>query len=551
MARYNSMRELARRLFGDIVSEEEFNSVYTREGVFIEEIPFAAQTLVWRARTQFNKKNDDRFHLSLNLDRVHAIETVEDITKEEMETIIKPAFANAYLHKVGITPTEQAIRAVSKMFNITEKNIVIHTRNKGYDKEEIIIKDKPDEYFSAITNSIKLAKNDKKCATIRRNIIDGWKLLDNIFPREFHAQKPKVYEPEPKFVSLQIIEKAAKVEEKMPSTLVKTHKPSKIPNPFGKPWEFFLSKEKIDQITIDFCDRFDFKKNFKFHPLKIEDIRQALTIGIVPRLLFHVAKYIHSIFVLNMEDISQYIRIRALWIICQARFPPGDSGIILSMVLVMYKVCCSILFITCSPKYCITNEKDLTATVFHFIDKMLNPFQIFDSMNDDERSTKAKLPLRAPKRRSQIDIAELVEKYDLLDDDETIARAMLSKNAPEILLKILSNEAWGDYDFDGSEEDQDDDIQEIPIQSIIRRDIKDLNWKNPNKVAEWMKVDASKLNLENFYRSQSSNRLTKTPAKKNVRKRSATTKIKPGVSHPSELRLKPLDYASPLFRTPK
>lgn len=460
MARgYHSLRDLAKNLFGDIISEEDFNSVYTRDGVFLEDVPFAAQTHVYRVKTQFNKGDDNRFKMTLDLTNPHQIENANDITKEEMNSLIRPAFANAYLYQQGISPTEKALRAVNHMFPITEKNIQVNTKNKGYDLEQIIVKERPDEYFETIKQKAKSNSTEKKCSTI----------LEEFFPRELPIYKARVYTPDPKYISLQMIENGSKIAENCTSTLVKKRKPCTVPNPFSKPFELILTKEKVDQVITTFCDKFDFKKNFKMNSAQIEQIRQVLTLGLVPRLFYHLAKYIHAILVLGIEDLSSYIRIRAIWYMCQAKYPPNDELSVLSPVLVMFKVCSVLIFATEAPKYYITNQKDMEATLFNIIEKMLNPYHLFDSMRDQPKTQHAPKPIRIPTGRSLADIINLVENHQLLEEDGIIARAMLNQNAPMDLLKILSNEPWGDLiQEEIEEEDTRDNMLALPIQRIIQ-----------------------------------------------------------------------------------
>ena len=489
MKGYSSLRDYAKEIFAEDVTEEEFNAVYTRDGVFLEDLPFSAQTQIWRARSLFYK-DDKTFKVEIDLAKTHGIESVDDLTKEDMN-IIKPVFANAYLQQVGIVPTEKAIKQVNKMIDINKHNVQVHTRKKGYEKDQIIIKEKATEYFNTLNT--KIDTSDKRCDEIRSNIRAAWSELEEFFPRELPIYQSKPFVHKPTFVSLQFIEDSVKPVSRCPTSRPVQFKVNpKVKNPFNRKWALNLTKEEDETIIHLFLDKFDFKKNFKLSNQQISNLKNnVMTMGFVPRLFYYVAKYFHNIFVLDQEDLSNYIRIRAIWFILGKKYREEDYY--LSPIIVMLKICTIILYLRNAPKNSIENTPDMEATILTFIDKLMNPYNVYDTMPTMPRTMHQPRAKKIPPGRSLNDIIKLVDMMVLNDIDIAIARSMLNQNAVFELTQFFNNEPWGDLLEDIPEEnDEPDDTLALPIQKIIQQDVAELNWTVPHRVSDWMKDENAK-----------------------------------------------------------
>ena len=456
MKGFNSLRHFAREIFAEEVTDDEIKAVYTRDGVFLDDLPFSAQTHIWRARSLFNKV-DDRYKIDVDLVKTHTGESPEQLTKDDMK-IIKPVFTNS----------------------------PISSRKKGYQKDQIIIKERPFEFYNSIKS--KIDQSDRKCDDIRLNIRNAWSHLEEFFPREIPVYKSRPFIHYPNFISLQMIEESVKPITRCPSTLKKKIKiDQKIKNPFVKKFPLVVTKEEVDETIQLFLDKFDFKKNFKLSSQQINNLKNGImTMGFVPRLFYHCVKYVHSIFVIDEENLHDYLRIRAIWMILNARFKENEI-VYLSPIIVLLKVCSVLIFYGKSPKNGIENSKDMEATVFNFIDKMMNPYKIFDPMTDEPRTIHGPKKIKIPERKSLEDIIKLVDMDVLNEVDTLIAKTMLNKNAAYDLTYILNNETWGDVISSEEEERTErDDSLSLPIQKIIQKEIAELNWTVPHSVSPWI-----------------------------------------------------------------
>ena len=490
MRGFSSLRDLAHEIFSEDVTEDEFKAVYTRDGVFLEDLPFSAQTHIWRARSLFYK-DDKSFKVEIDLGKTHAIQSVDDLTYDDMN-VIKPVFANAYLQKVGIAPTQQAIKKINKIIEINRDNVQVHTRKKGYEKDTIVIKEKGGEYFNKMNKNIDTS--DRRCDDIRANIRAAWSELEQFFPRELPTYKSKAYVHPPTFLSLKIIENNAKPLSRCPSTLPPKFKVDpKVKNPFKRKWALNLSKEEVQIIIQLYSDKFDFKKNFKLTNQQISTLKETIfTMGLVQRMFYHVAKYVHSIFIYDQEDLSDYIRIRAIWLLLVAKFKEFKEQSYLSPILVLMKVCTVLLYLRNSPKDSLENTPDMVTTVFTFIDKILNPYNLYDVMTTKPRTMHQPKPAKIPPGRSLSDIIKLVDTEALNEIDTAIAKSMLNPNAVAELTHFLSNESWGDsLEENNEEKEEQDDSLALPIQKIIQQDVAELNWTVPQRVSDWMNVNGT------------------------------------------------------------
>jgi hypothetical protein len=95
--------------------------------------------------------------------------------------------------------------------------------------------------------------------------------------------------------------------------------PSSDRNQFGAEWAVRLTQKGIGAPRVVFIHAFDFTDYLHDEGDVVQQCVDFLRAGAVGRILFHVARYFHSVFVLSSEDLPDLLRSVALWYIMHQR----------------------------------------------------------------------------------------------------------------------------------------------------------------------------------------------------------------------------------------
>lgn len=480
--------EIVKDILSDSADPKIFSEAYHIDGTSIKDFPPKAQEFVYEAREKFFRSGEDEFHLDVDLKNDHKFESKKSITPEVINQI-RPLFAAEYLKHIGMANSAVAIKHAQKLLPLTPDNFEIHTRKKGYNSDQMIIYQNPKIPAKQSKTRNEMAQ---KCQTIRRNFLKIWDQIDHQFPTEIRKPLPRPFIPESRIGSAKILRKDATAKIHCPSTIpnekLKNRKKPQT-NPFVAQFNLNLPRSEIEATVMAFIDRFDFLNYLKSGIRSARDCAEFLRSGICPRALYHVAKYMHSIFVLNLEDLPDFVRARALWHVIYKNI---QSSILeckfISVALMMIKVCTFVLFQEHADEKCFSNIDIVQSTLFYAIDNLLNSFRAFDSLERDEYYQAKMTPVVLEKgKRIQTDIIELLNSEVLLPEEEKIARLMVNPQGMHDLLCFLGAEPWGDTaEFTGSKAKHRYNETRM-VQKLIEMDIAKLNEKMPRKPPDWVR----------------------------------------------------------------
>ena len=402
--------------------------------------------------------------------------------------VIKPLFANEFAKNVGVKSTEQSIRTISKIIPIGKKNIQIRTKKNGYLNEQIIIKQNPDEYY--INKSQKFDSTVEKVYIIRQNLQKAWNQLETNFPRNEINKEIIIFQPNQNFKTIQIIYQLCLPYQRSPSSIKYNKlksKQSNVISPFISIWPLTLYKDNIELIINDFCNKFDFQNNFKWNNNQINFTTDIFKSGFINRLLFHSMKYCHSIFINNIDDITNFLRIKALWFILTKKYEKNFN--LLASIIVLIKLCIIALFSNDSNDLKYSNFDLVQSSLFDFLEKIFNPYQLYYILELYPISKGFHHKFEKPIRLNQ-ELIELKKISNLSKADLNYLESFFQDNSYQLLINLLINEQWGDLEIQNNEENLDKDIDNphsLPIQKMIQQDLALINSNIPNKVPEWMK----------------------------------------------------------------
>ncbi|OHT10944.1 hypothetical protein TRFO_19647 [Tritrichomonas foetus] len=483
--------EIAKDIFADSADPSVFESAYHPDGSTIKEFPSNAQKYVYEAREKFFRSGENEFHLNIALSPGHHFTSKAAITQDVINQI-RPMFAAEYLKHIGSVNSTAAVKLVQKILPLTADNIEIHTRKNGYNTEQLIVNQNPKVYAKKSQSRTSMTN---KCKKIRENFLTAWAQIDNNFPTETRKPLPRPFKPNASIKSMEMISKSKEKKKKCPTSipkeLLRNRKKPQI-DPFIRAFPFILPRSEIESVVQAFSEKFDIDGYLDAGPKNAKDCIDFLRAGVCSRILYHVAKYMHATLVLNIEDYPDFIRARALWHIIYKKL---DDSIVsyrfVSIALMMIKSCTFVLFDEHSTPTSFRDKKIVESTLFVMIDKFLNPFQIFDSLEKPEDYRATLTPIMLENGKPMLDdINTLVEKGMLKNDEEKIARLMTQPNGVPDLLCLLGAESWGDVaEYTGPRNRSRYNETRI-VQKLIEMDIAKLNEKMPRTPPKWVKNES-------------------------------------------------------------
>jgi hypothetical protein len=270
-------------------------------------------------------------------------------------------------------------------------------------------------------------------------------------------------------------------------------KPKTQKNPFTEQWPMVLTRESVDKLIVCFVQAFNVLEYLGGSLDLARKIVDSLRNGICARILYHVAHYLHAIYVDGHEDIADYMRLRSLWHIhCKQ----ADDSILayreLSLALMMIKVCVFVVF----DEQMGPDDPDLKmvveATVYRAVDELLNPFEIYDSLEKPEDYRVAIRRRHLPRGKRELeDIRQLHEAQTLPPYEDDIALLLLA-GACDQLLTLLGQEKWGDKgEYEGTETIHKYKMERM-TQKLIEHDLAVLNREVPRQPPSWIVSRKSK-----------------------------------------------------------
>jgi hypothetical protein len=152
------------------------------------------------------------------------------------------------------------------------------------------------------------------------------------------------------------------------------------------------------------------------------------------------------------------------------------------------KVCTSSIFESNFPQ---SDRLSIQCALFHGIDQLLNPHQIYDSLEKDE-DYRVDLPefKLAPGCRDIESVVYLVKNGMFEPLEEQIARQLLKRECWKQLLLTLNREKWGDLDSDGRYNNNYRPFLDRMVQRMLARDIYRITAIVPKPPAPWIRERA-------------------------------------------------------------
>ena len=480
-----TLEDVAKQIFHDTASVETIEEPFKLRGELVDDFPLSVQRFIWRARERFFHSGEDEFKINIEMNPL-TIEEKDQLTKDDLD-ILRPVFASAYLKHAGIKNTEESVRMVQKLVPITLDNIEIKTQRKGFYTDNIIVSQHVREHAVGRRARENLSA---VCDEIRRQMRKCWARVDHSFPKEHREPLPNPFQAPETFITQAALARLKPVTERHPSTLATTNQSlhhTQPRSPFLEEWPMTLSRDEIDKVIFGFVRAFDFYSFFRGEVAIAKDCVRFLRSGLCPRILFHVAKYCHSLFVMDEDDFPDYVRLRALWNTC---LKTCDSSIVsykfMSTALMMIKACTYVLFDEKGTEN-VGDRKVLQATIFHAVDELLNMYEVFESFEKDEDYRAKMKPANLPRGKTLLsDIQDLLDQHVLSQREDMLARLVLSPDGGHDLMFILGGETWGDAverEVHGTKRTYN---ERRMTQKMIERDIAEVNRVMPRDPPDWI-----------------------------------------------------------------
>jgi hypothetical protein len=236
-------------------------------------------------------------------------------------------------------------------------------------------------------------------------------------------------------------------------------------------------------------DRADAPCPFNCGPVTRRRAVRFITNGHCARIVYHGARYFHSLFVLQLDDFPNFIRAKAIWVAINKQLDRSIPSIkILSIALTAIKVCTASIFEDHSGVH-ESQFREMESTVFRAVGDLLDPFSVLNSMDQKNDRPRVVIPeFNMDMGRRQLDgIADLVESAVLQPEEENIARIMLKNAGWDTLLATLGRETWGDLDSDDSKASAAIIRPSNLAQRLIARDLQMLKQIVPLDAPEWIR----------------------------------------------------------------
>lgn len=486
-----SLFEVAKEIFADVADEDAIEESYRPHGPYPNGYPAKAKKHFEKGKHNFYHANDNEFHVDIALDKNHTFDNPDSITNDDLKAI-RPIFATEYLKQAGIANTSETLKMTKKLMPINVENIELRTKKQGYFEEQLVIKQNVTIHNEETERRREL---NSKSALIKDNFRQAWEKIDEEFPTSRRKKLPKPYRKTPGIASSRAMSQLLPSQERCPTTLKKyqqvQHKKQQKKNPFKSPFTLIITRHEAERYANLFLDRFDFQDYLKCSLSKAKQCIDFLKESPMARIIYHMCCYAHALFVAKTDDLTNYIRLRALWTLLTKETDNSKQTIkFLSVALMMVKSSVVAIFGEHIPSELLVSYELMESTLFDCVDRILNPYQIFDSLEkgEDFRARHAKALKVQRDHRSINDIIKILNEEPLDRDDEKIARAMMDHSMHNELLYLLGTESWGDV-IDGNHKKSDESpyFDNGRIQRLIAMDIKEINKKVPGPTPQWMK----------------------------------------------------------------
>lgn len=489
MKETKTLQDVAKEIFGNVAVHDPSEMPFFQEER-PEDYPDTIDHYIQTAKSKFFTAGKDEFQISIELSRNR--ERNDTILESDMK-MIKPLFATAYLEKSGIKNTEVSMHMVNKLVNINQKNIEVQTKEKGFLDEKIVVKQNPTQFVKGPSK----VRSDLTTRTdiIRKRFKKSWSTIDRIYPKTNKYTLPDPYKPyRMKVDSIQAIEETKIPYDRCQSTLPKFRKKDarKEPKtPFTTKWLLLLSRSEVDSLILNFIDRFDFTNYLQLPSTYIKDCVSLVRTGLVPRLLYHTIKYLHSIFVLRKDNISHFIRLKAIWLVLYRTLAHDQVKCkFLSVIMAALKTCTHALF------YRRMNVEDdfIESTLYAEIDELFDPLHVILSIDQVESFDVPDTTILRKRHGQRVidDIALLFSNKAFIEiSDNKIAHQVIHGQSNENLMNLLGNESWGDHaDYDSSNKGNGyKPLNSMTVQNLIAAELISMNVKYPRPPPQWMKSD--------------------------------------------------------------
>jgi hypothetical protein len=319
----------------------------------------------------------------------------------------------------------------------------------------------------------------------------AWSSVERNLPKDNRRPPQKPYAGARARTQIASRQTQRKSKERCPSSIERSlSQKSKQKNPFGDQWPLAISRSAVEADLLSFAHAFDFIGYLREDVGACRKAVDFLLTGFVPRTVYHVTRYVYTVFVAQGEALEHYVRAKALWHIMQKRSGWSlFSFRVMSIALMAIKVCTAAVFEEERPGEIAPRQRTLMeATIFKAVDDLLNPFEVYDSLEkpEDYRMALPDVMLIEGKRELE-DIIHLLENGQLASTEEMIARSLLNREKWDQLCRFLTREKWGDVDDDDSVAPTHVVRDDHEVQRLIESDLAGLTKLVPKPPPDWIK----------------------------------------------------------------
>jgi hypothetical protein len=380
--------------------------------------------------------------------------------------------------------SSESVALIEKCVPITLQNIEIQSVRKGYLTDRIVIHQYAKRTVPENKERIRMGQ---RCQEIRGGVGRAWSVVERAFPREVRDPLPKPVIPRPRGVVSQVAVSCSKPTPRL-SSLSRQRKAAPPPerSPFRADWSLRLTQKGIGALLVAFIHAFDFVDYLRDEGDVVQRCVDFLIAGTVGRILFHVARYFHSVFVMSTEDLPDFLRAVGLWHVMHKRAPATIRAVgTLSIALMAIKSCTSLLF----ENHVTENERPrIQSALFQAIDDLLNPHHVYESLEKDE-NFRAELQefVPDPGKRELESVVHLIDAGAFEPGEAMIARLLLDSETWDQFLAVVGRELWGDTEKDEGSAGTYRPGRDRMVQRLLEWEINRMNEVVPRPPPPWLR----------------------------------------------------------------
>jgi hypothetical protein len=343
----SSLFDAATEIFSDTAGPEVIDRSFRRDGLLIDSFPQPAERSILKARAGFYQSDQEGFQVALVIGKDIQLTGTDGLSDADYK-VLRERFAEAWLKAAGISKNKESVRLAKKMFPLKADKIRLEKDRYGQ-RHRITVTQKPRAH---VAPRIEHEMLESQCKIFREQVGRAWTVLDRAFPRDSRKPMPPPFVPRPRRIQSQLaVQKSRPMTDRCPTTLKMAGCRGARPrSPFPTGWELLLSRSAVEGYVQAFMeesglDRPDSPCPFSCGPVTRRRAVRFITNGYCARIVYHTARYFHSLFVLQLDDFPNFIRAKAVWEAISKQLSRSIPSVkILSIALTAIKACVASIF---------------------------------------------------------------------------------------------------------------------------------------------------------------------------------------------------------------